>query len=159
MKMNRLRIAVAVLLTLVLSTQCKTKRGLNMKQDKRNVMAAIESMTEAFHKGDLVKTMASYDDEKVVVFEPTKPISDDSNLRKMFETSFKLKPKFKYNGHEVFVSGDIALHISPWKMTGKAPNGETVSQSGLSVAVLTRQPDNSWRIKIDNPHGQRLLVK
>ena len=63
------------------------------------------------------------------------------------------------SGHEVIVNGDIAIHIAPWSMTGRTPDGQDLAQSGLSVAVMRRQADGSWRMVIDNPHGGRLLTQ
>ena len=78
-------------------------------------------------------------------------------IRQMFEGAFQMNPAFTYSGHDVIVTGDIALHIAPWQMKGKAPNGTEIVQSGLSVAVLRQQPDSSWHMVIDNPHGQILM--
>jgi ketosteroid isomerase-like protein len=67
-------------------------------------------------------------------------------------------PHFTFSdGHDVVVNGDLALHITPWNMTATAPDGQQISQSGLSVAVLRKQLDGAWKMVIDNPHGGRLL--
>lgn len=41
-----------------------------------------------------------------------------------------------YSGHEVFVAGKTAMHLALCEMTGTAPDGTEIGQSGLSVAVL-----------------------
>lgn len=128
-----------------------------MNQTEEDVYSTIENMTEAFHKGDIKGVMGSYETQATVVFEPNKPASDMDQIRQMFEGAFQVNPEFTYAGHDVFVSGDIALHIAPWQMKGKAPDGTEIAQSGLSVAVLRKQPDGSWRMVIDNPHGQILM--
>ena len=61
------------------------------------------------------------------------------------------------DGHEVISAGDIALHLTPWKMTGVAPDGSPINGAGLSVAVLRRQPDGKWLMVIDNPFGDAIL--
>ncbi|OUS34844.1 hypothetical protein A9R00_12355, partial [Oleispira antarctica] len=77
-----------------------------------------------------------------------------------FEGAFQINPKFDYpNGHEVYIANNIALHIAPWVMTGKAPDGTSIKQSGLSVAVLRKQESGNWLMVLDNPHGQQLLDK
>ncbi|WP_438498976.1 hypothetical protein [Alteromonas australica] len=48
------------------------------------------------------------------------------------------------------------MHISPWSMKGKTPDGQEVKQSGLSVAILRRQKDGDWKMIIDNPYASRL---
>jgi len=90
--------------------------------------------------------------------EPEAPVSDAAQLEQMFAGMAAMGPEFTYPaGHEVIVSGDIAVHIAPWTMTAQSPDGQTVEQSGLSVAVLRKQPDGGWKMVIDNPHGGRLL--
>ncbi len=121
----------------------------------KQVVEAVETMTAAFHAGDIVGVMASYEDQATIVFEPgSAPITDRGAQQKMFEQLFELKPAFSYGGHEVFATGETAIHIAPWSMTGTAPDGTQIEQSGLSVAVLRRQADNRWLIIIDNPHGE-----
>jgi len=116
-------------------------------------------MTDAFHDGDIEKVMASYEENSTIMFEPGKPVSDPQQLREGFKVFFAASPSFKYSGHEVFIENDIAMHITPWTMTGKAPDGTIIKQSGLSVAVLRRQSDGNWLMVIDNPHGQNLMKK
>ena len=78
-------------------------------------------------------------------------------LKEMFQGAFSLNPKFTYSGHEVFVNGDIAVHIAPWTMKGQAPDGSEVKQEGLSIAVLRKQKDGKWLMVFDDPHGQFLM--
>jgi ketosteroid isomerase-like protein len=126
-------------------------------EDSRAVIDAIERMGGAYDDMAIDRIMAAYLDDPVVAFEPGRPISGTEQVREAFLASFAVKPKFRFHGHEVMVSGDTALHIAPWTMTGSGPGGEAISQSGLSVAVLRRQPDGRWLMTIDNPHGQRLI--
>lgn len=135
-----------------------TAEGQKMTQDQQDVLSAIETMTAGFQAGDLAKVMQSYEPAATVVFEPEAPVSDAAQLEQMFAGMAAMGPEFTYPaGHEVIVSGDIAMHIAPWKMTAQSPDGQTIEQSGLSVAVLRKQPDGEWKMVIDNPHGGRLL--
>ncbi len=135
-----------------------TAEGQNMTQDQQDVLSAIETMTAGFQAGDLAEVMQSYEPAATVVFEPEAPVSDAAQLEQMFAGMAAMGPEFTYPaGHEVIVSGDIAVHIAPWTMTAQSPDGQTVEQSGLSVAVLRKQPDGGWKMVIDNPHGGRLL--
>ena len=77
-------------------------------------------------------------------------------MRATFKQWFAMSPRFEYAGHDVLVVGDLAVHIAPWTMKGKAPDGAPIEQSGLSVAVLRRQPEGRWLMVIDNPHGQHV---
>ncbi len=128
--------------------------------NEQNVLSMVETMTQAFHRKDIKSVLASYEDGAAVMFEPAKKVSGKEALQKMFEDAFQLNPRFEYpNGHEVYTAGDIALHIAPWTMKGKDPNGADIQQSGLSVAVLRRQTDGKWLLILDNPHGQLLMNK
>lgn len=138
--------------------QLSNAEGQIMTQDQENALATIAAMTTAFQTNDIAGVMASYENEATVVFEPDAPISDAAQLEQMFSGMASVNPVFEYsNGHEVIVNGDIAMHIAPWSMTGQTPDGQAIAQSGLSVAILRRQRDGSWKMVIDNPHGGRLL--
>lgn len=127
-------------------------------KDQAEIRAVIEKMTAAFQNNEIDNVMRAYENGAVVVFEPGKPVADAAQLRQMFAGMAAAKPVFAYSGHEVVVSGDTALHIAPWRMTARLPDGKDIMQSGLSVAVLHRQADGSWKMVIDNPHGARLLA-
>ena len=132
------------------------KGTLYMENAEEEVIKAVETMTAAFHAGDIEGVMASYEEQATVVFEPGKPVSDRTALRQGFTQFFALQPRFTYSGHEVFVAGDTAMHIAPWTMQGTTPDGTAIEQSGLSVAVLRRQADGRWLMVLDDPHGQHL---
>ena len=139
--------------------QISTAESQIMTQDQQDVLTAIQAMTSNFQGNDIAGVMASYETEATVVFEPGSPVSDAAQLEQMFAGMAAVNPVFDYVGHEVIVNGDIAVHIAPWSMTGKTPDGQELAQSGLSIAVLRRQPDGSWKMVIDNPHGGRLLAQ
>ncbi|HEX6277202.1 MAG TPA: nuclear transport factor 2 family protein [Polyangiaceae bacterium] len=125
--------------------------------DKAKVLSTIDDMVNAFHKGDIDGIMRTYEPVAVVVGEPGKSVSGTPALRAMFAGFIAAKARFTFQGHEVFQADDIALHLTPWRMTGVAPDGTAVAASGLSVAVLRRQPDGSWLMVIDDPYGDALL--
>lgn len=124
---------------------------------KTRVLSTIEAMTSAFHQGDIEGIMRTYEPVAVVVGQPGAPVQGDGPLRAMFAGFISAKAHFTFDGHEVIVAGDIALHLTPWKMTGVAPDGSPINGSGLSVAVLRRQPDDKWLMVIDNPFGDAVL--
>ena len=129
-----------------------------MSSDKTKVLTTIESMTAAFHQKNINGVLTSYEDGVAVMFKPGMPVSDPALLKEMFEGAFQINPKFDYpNGHEVYIANDIALHIAPWVMSGKAPDGTEISETGLSVAVLRKQANGNWLMVLDNPNGQVLM--
>ncbi len=128
---------------------------MNVEQQK--VLQTIQNMTSSFEAGDLDAVMSNYLEPSAIVFEPGQPVYQAAQQRAAFEAFLGVKPKFSYGEHEVIIAGKLAVHIAPWKMKGRAPDGTEVIQSGLSVAVLEKQSDGKWLMAIDNPHGSRLL--
>ena len=151
---------LAFFMALAFFSNAQTKNRMVKEKfslEQQQVLDAIFKMTSSFHKGDIKGVMASYEPEATVVFEPGKPVSDRTAIAENFQGFFTVKPKFEYGGHEVFINGNIAIHFAPWSMTGKAPDGTEIKQSGLSVAVLRKQEDGKWLMVIDDPYGQHLL--
>ena len=134
-------------------------QGTNMTQEEDAVISTIQHMTSNLEKGDIDAVMSTYDAGANILFEPGQPISDGDVARQIFAEMSALKPNVSYpNGDEVYVSGDTAIHIAPWKMTGTAPDGSKVEQGGLSVAVLRRNSEGEWKMVIDNPYSARLMT-
>ncbi len=150
--------AAAWLMALALSASPTWSNEGTIMTDETNVLAAVETMTGHFHAKNIEGVMNAYEGAATVVFEPGKAVSDSGTIRAVFPEWFALNPTFTYSGHEAYVNGDLALHIAPWTMTGTAPDGQAIQQSGLSVAVLRKQADGSWKLVIDNPHGAHLLA-
>jgi uncharacterized protein (TIGR02246 family) len=121
------------------------------------ILSTIDAMTAAFHQGDIDGIMRTYEPGAVVVGEPGTPISGTPALRAMFAGFIAAKAHFTFLGHEVFQADDLALHLTPWRMAGVAPDGTAIAARGLSVAVLRRQSDGRWLLVIDDPYGDVLL--
>jgi uncharacterized protein (TIGR02246 family) len=121
--------------------------------DQALILATVNEMVSAFHAGDIDGIMRSYEADAVVVGEPDAPVSGTANLRSMFRGFIEAKARFSFRGHEVIQAGDIALHLTPWHMTGQAADGTKLESTGLSVAVLRRRADGKWLFVIDHPFG------
>ncbi|WP_160113993.1 MULTISPECIES: YybH family protein [Aquimarina] len=159
---TRLILTMVIAISMTIITKAQNKNDMeqtNFTVEQKNVLNAIKNMTAAFHNKDIEGVMSSYESEALIVFEPEQPVSDPSVIRQMFQGAFTLNPKFEYDGHEVFINGDTAIHFSPWEMKGRTPDGKEVVQTGLSVAVLRKQPNGDWLMVFDNPHGQFLMNK
>ncbi len=141
----------------LLPTTALSEEGHIMTPDQTNALSTIFSMTAGYDAQDLDAIMSTYTADAAIAFVPGTALTGTEEIRAAFAESFGIDPKFTFGEHEVIVAGDIALHITPWTMTGQVPDGPAVAESGLSVAVLQRQADGGWLMVIDNPHGQRLL--
>lgn len=123
------------------------------------VLNTVKTMTASLEAGDMTRLMATYEPGAAVLFEPGQAVTDAQVSESIFKEMAALNPDVTYTGHEIYIAGDIAIHIAPWSLTGQAPDGTQVEQAGLSVAVLRQQPDGEWKLVIDNPHGARLLAE
>jgi uncharacterized protein (TIGR02246 family) len=158
--MDTKTIVTAGLLIAAVTTQAQTKRMMEKRTftaEQNEVMQVILDMTESFHKKDINGVLASYEPNAVIVFEPEKPASGTDAIKQGFMDFFAVNPKFEYSGHEVFINGNLAMHFAPWTMTGKAPDGTAIQQSGLSVVLLRKQQNGKWLMVFDNPFGQHLM--
>lgn len=131
----------------------------NFNEEQKKVFNTIERMVTAFEKKDIEGVLATYEANAIVMFEPQKPVQGKEALRTVFTQFVGMNPQYTFSGHEVYVSGDIATHIAPWKMVGQLPDGTKIEQSGLSIAVLRKQADGNWLMIQDNPNGQFLMNK
>tara|TARA_R110002051_G_scaffold324349_2_gene421228 strand:- start:6515 stop:7036 length:522 start_codon:yes stop_codon:yes gene_type:complete len=129
----------------------------NFNEEQKKVFSTIERMVTAFQNKDIAGVLATYEENAIVMFEPQKPVQGKETLRAVFTQFVGMNPQYTFSGHEIYVSGDIAVHTAPWEMVGQLPDGTKIEQSGLSIAVLRKQTDGSWLMVQDNPHGQFLL--
>ena len=50
---------------------------------------------------------------------------------------------------EVADSGDLAYSLGTWKLKGKDPKGNDVTQTGKYLTVWKKQKDGSWKVAAD----------
>lgn len=117
------------------------------------VLQTIRTMTDAFANGDIDRVMSTYANPASVVAAPGQVVTGDLAMRAMFADFIATGVNFTYGDHEVVVSGNTALHLMAWEAPG--PDG---TMRALSVAVLVRQPDGTWRMVIDHPFGDGVLT-
>jgi ketosteroid isomerase-like protein len=134
----------------------RPNRSGDQMDEKALILSTIETMTRAFNQGDIDGVMRTYEAGAVVVGQPGAPVSGEQPLRSMFAEFVAAKAQFSFFGHEVVQAGELAIHLTPWRMSGVAPNGSPIHANGLSVAVLRRQSDGRWLMVIDHPFGDSL---
>lgn len=125
--------------------------------EKARIQATVDTMTSAFNGGNIAGVMGTYEPAAVVVSEPGVSVSGTEALRAMFAGFIAAKARFTFLGHDIVQAGDLAVHLTPWRMTGVAPDGSAMAADGLSIAVLRRQTDGRWLMVIDHPFGDFLL--
>ncbi len=123
------------------------------------IHAIIEKNNSAVSAGDIEGVLATFEANGVLMGQPGTPAKGTAALRAAFAQFIAIDPQITITNHEVIQADDIALHSSTWKMSGKAPDGSAIEQSGFSVVVLRKQSDGGWLMVIDNPFGDLLLNK
>jgi len=130
-----------------------------VEKDQTEIIAFLEQMGGYFEAKNVNGIMACYTPEPLVVMQPETPVTNLEELRSMFANLVMAGPQIVFGKHEVFVNGDKAMHISDWKMSGTAPDGTPISDSGVSVVMLERQPKGGWLIVFDNPYANFVAKK
>lgn len=107
--------------------------------------------------GDVAGLVALYEPDGVLQPQPGVRCTGHEEIRAALTEMVTIRPQITYlSDHDVVLTGDIALVSGSWVMTGRAPDGVTVREGGISADVLRRQPDGTWRVLIDQPRGEPL---
>ncbi|WP_120498184.1 SgcJ/EcaC family oxidoreductase [Kiloniella sp. EL199] len=135
----------------------QAQKGQAMEQNQ--IHTVIETNNAAVAAGDIEGVLATFEPNGVLVGEPGMIAKGTPALRETFKQFIAINPKITIINHDVIQADDIAIHSSTWKMSGLAPDGSLIEQSGFSVVVLRKQPDGRWLMVIDNPFAGQLLSK
>lgn len=107
-----------------------------------------------FNARDIDGLMELYDDAAVFVPQPGQTVSGKSEIRKALEGFLATGADFEMTQTTVLESGDIALVMSAWKLSGgKGPDGSPMNMKATTSDVIRRSPDGQWRFVVDNPWG------
>ncbi|GAA3595520.1 hypothetical protein GCM10022419_093520 [Nonomuraea rosea] len=106
----------------------------------------------AMNAGDAQALDRLYEDDGVLVPVPGHPVTGPARLAANQHLQ-SLGLPMRARPRHVYVSGDIALLIVDWSISGTARDGSAVDMSGTATDVVRRGADGRWRYVIDNPHG------
>ena len=131
----------------------------NHAMDHSQIQTTIAINNAAVAAGDMEGILATYEPNAVLMGQTGMPAAGTAALREAFKQFLFLNPKITIVSQDLIQAGAIALHTYTWKMSGIAPDGNPVEQSGFSVVVLRKQADGRWLMVIDNPFGDSILKK
>ncbi|MGB0902849.1 YybH family protein [Halocynthiibacter sp.] len=117
-----------------------------------DALDVIHDMVSALGNGQVAPVVNSYSDDGLLVLNNTDFRGPDM-LTAAYTEFAAISPEIRFDYEDLHITGNIALHIAPWSMTGTAPDGTAVTDSGLSVVVLQKQDDGEWKILMDLPHA------
>ncbi|QGX39905.1 SgcJ/EcaC family oxidoreductase [Permianibacter aggregans] len=121
-----------------------------------NPSSTVASLVQALNDADLQSAKALYTDDAKFIPAPGTEISGIENVMAALTEMCQMRPQLKTLSTHVIECGDMALYHANWQMQIHNEDGSITTEQGLSADVLQKQPDGSWRIRIDNPWGAEL---
>ena len=104
-----------------------------MEHDQIN--ATIHTNNAAVFAGDMEGILATFEPNGVLMGQPGMSAAGTPALREAFEQFMAINPKITVTSHEIIQAGDIALHSSTWKMSGKTPDGHQMDCQSPSTSA------------------------
>ena len=109
--------------------------------------------TQAFAARDSDALVALYEPGATFTPQPGQVVTGHAAIREAIGGFLALNGDLKMQPATVIESGDLALLISKWTLSGTDPGGAAVDLAGQTADVVRRQADGSWLLVIDNPWG------
>jgi uncharacterized protein (TIGR02246 family) len=113
----------------------------------------IRRFSDLLADGDLDALVDLYEPEAAFAPRPGESVSGREAIREALRPFLALEPRMTGDIQRVLVAGATALVANQWTLTGTQPDGTPVELAGVSADVLSRRPDGSWGIAIDDPWG------
>lgn len=113
----------------------------------------IEQFSQHLNGGDLDALVGLYEPDAAFVAEPGVVLRGRDAIREALQGFLALSPTITGEIQGVVETGGVALVVNRWRLEGTDPEGSHVELSGVSADVVRRQPDDSWRVLIDDPWG------
>jgi ketosteroid isomerase-like protein len=117
----------------------------------------MDRMVEGYESSDADVILGTYEPEAAYAVAPGQHVTGTTDLRGLFVQIIAAKPAFTFGTSEVVVAGDLALHLSRYDATLGGDGSPDAVHTGLSVAVLRRQPGGAWLMVIDHPAGHQVM--
>lgn len=125
--------------------------GAGKTSDLSTPERTMASFVAHVHSGDLEALMTLYEPDAVSHASSGGVLTGTDEIRGGLAQLLALKPTMNVQVLEALSSGDVALVVNEWSMTGTTPDGSEVADSGRSADVLRRRPDGRWLVLIDHP--------
>ncbi len=119
-----------------------------------NFADVYPALVKAFNAGDIDAIVACYESQACFVLKSGDTARGTVELRKMFQATLSYKPDLKLNVIKIIPAGDdLALVIVKWTSRTVSSSGETKVWAGTATDIVRRQPNGTWKLVLDDPHG------
>jgi uncharacterized protein (TIGR02246 family) len=114
--------------------------------------ALMRTFSARLNAGDLDGLVALYEPDAVFEPQPGVVVHGQAAIREAHGQLLALDPTITADTVQVLAGGgDVALVVNEWALTGTAPDGTAVRQSGRSADVVRRKTDGRWLVVVDKP--------
>jgi ketosteroid isomerase-like protein len=97
-----------------------------------------------------------YEADACFVVQPGQIVEGTDNIRQSLQGFIDMNGKLQSDIKGVIQTSNLTLVNTKWSFSGTGPDGRSVSIAGKATDVLRQQPDDTWRIIIDNPWGTEI---
>jgi ketosteroid isomerase-like protein len=130
---------------------------VSVGHSKRALPSTPEELVKAFavhfNLGEQERLLALYDSKAVFVPAPGKPVNTPDGIRGAVRQWIDMRVPIQIAVRHVYQSGDFALVVSDWTLSGKTSSGEALELAGTATDVLRRTKSGGWLYVVDNPFG------
>ncbi len=110
-----------------------------------------QQIVAAVCAGDADAAAALYEPGASMVPEPGTTVTGAEAIREALGAFAAMAPTMTVETTSLVRTGDIALLLEKWTLSGTGPDGSDVNMAGTGSAVMRRQADGTWKYLIDNP--------
>jgi uncharacterized protein (TIGR02246 family) len=112
-----------------------------------------ELFAKYFSAGELEPLMSLYEPNATLLPLGQHAVSGLEEIRVAMTGFLESAPAMELTVKKTVQSGDIALVMSDWILSGSDADGRPFARTGRTSDVVRRQADGRWLLVIDVPHG------
>jgi uncharacterized protein (TIGR02246 family) len=113
----------------------------------------LSSYVKEFNAKNVNSLLNMYETDACFVVRPGQIVNGLDNIRQSLQGFIDMKGDLQSDVKGVIQTSNLALVNTKWSFSGTGPDGKPVNIAGKATDVLRQQPDDTWRIIIDNPWG------
>lgn len=118
-----------------------------------NPAAFAETFQANFNTRNLDILVNGYAEDAVLDLGGEQSARGHKEIRTVLENFLAAGLPIVVKPHRATVTGDHAIVVFDWSITGAAPDGSPVAMGGTAIDLLRKDANGTWRQLIDLPFG------